>query len=217
MAHDPGGASGDRFFVGEDEHHQLVETTLTISNVSRDNIRLLFGMLFEDCFSDVHGIVTIRMGIQPRLNQQSAITDLDAELRERDLKRTVARMSIESVIVEALGEKGIRDMVAAFYRKVPDDDLIGPMYPESDWEGSEERLAGFLLFRFGISEEYTQKRGHPRLRMRHMPFSIGEAERDRWLKLMGEAMTEVGLEGEAHEKLTAFFAQVADFMRNRAD
>jgi len=116
-----------------------------------------------------------------------------------------------------LGEKGIRDMVAAFYRKVPGDDLIGPMYPDSDWEGSEERLAEFLLFRFGLSEDYTQKRGHPRLRMRHMPFSIGEPERDRWLKLMGEAMNEVGLEGEAHEKLTAFFAQVADFMRNRAD
>ena len=118
---------------------------------------------------------------------------------------------METVIVDALGEKGIREMVAAFYRRVPNDDLIGPMYPSDDWKGSEERLAGFLLFRFGVSDEYTQKRGHPRLRMRHMPFSIGEAERDRWLQLMGEAMTEVGLEGEAHE------SQVADFMRNRAD
>ena len=50
-----------------------------------------------------------------------------------------------------------------------------------------------------------------------MPFSIGEPERDRWLKLMGEAIDEVGVEGEARENLTAFFAQVADFMRNRAD
>ncbi|MDB4359169.1 globin [Verrucomicrobiales bacterium] len=124
---------------------------------------------------------------------------------------------MESVIVDALGEKGIREMVAAFYRKVPNDDLIGPMYPEDDWEGSEERLAEFLLFRFGISDSYTKKRGHPRLRMRHMPFSIGEPERDRWLKLMGEAIDEVGVEGEARENLTAFFAQVADFMRNRAD
>ena len=126
-------------------------------------------------------------------------------------------MSMESVIVEALGETGIREMVAAFYRRVRGDDLIGPMYPDGDWEGSEARLADFLLFRFGVSDAYTQKRGHPRLRMRHMPFSIGEAERDRWLQLMGEAMVEVGFEGEVHETLTAFFAQVADFMRNRPD
>ena len=145
------------------------------------------------------------------------LEEWDGELQVAAFQRIVPLMSMESVIVDALGEKGIREMVAAFNRRVPSDDLIGPMYPSDDWKGSEDRLAEFLLFRLGISDEYTQKRGHPRLRMRHMTFSIGEAERDRWLQLMGEAMTEVGLEGEAHESLTAFFAQVADFMRNRAD
>lgn len=106
-------------------------------------------------------------------------------------------------------------MVAGFYRRVKEDDLIGPMYPEGDWEGSEDRLRWFLNFRLLGDPEYTLRRGHPRLRMRHAPFAIGEAERDRWLKLMGESMDECGVAGEVREGLDAFFHQVADFMRNR--
>ncbi len=117
--------------------------------------------------------------------------------------------------MEALGEDGFARLVAAFYRRVREDDLIGPMYPPDDWEGAERRLADFLVFRFGGSDRYLRERGHPRLRMRHLPFSIGEAERDRWLALMDSAMDETGLAGEARENLVAFFAQVADFMRNR--
>ena len=122
---------------------------------------------------------------------------------------------MEAVVMEALGEDGFARLVAAFYRRVREDDLIGPMYPPEDWEGAGRRLADFLIFRFGGSERYLQERGHPRLRMRHVPFSIGEAERDRWLKLMGAAMDEMGLAGEARVNLGAFFDQVADFMRNR--
>ena len=122
---------------------------------------------------------------------------------------------MEAVVMEALGEDGFARLVAAFYRRVREDDLIGPMYPPEDWEGAERRLADFLIFRFGGSERYLQERGHPRLRMRHVPFSIGEAERDRWLKLMGAAMDEMGLAGEVRVNLEAFFDQVADFMRNR--
>ncbi len=119
--------------------------------------------------------------------------------------------------MEALGGDGFVKLVAAFYRRVRVDDLIGPMYPPDDWEGSEKRLADFLIFRFGGSDRYIQERGHPRLRMRHIPFSIGEAERDRWLELMGGAMDEVGVSGEARVNLGAFFDQVADFMRNREE
>lgn len=122
---------------------------------------------------------------------------------------------MEETVVAALGEEGIGKLVAAFYGRVRHDDLLGPMYPGDDWEGSEKRLRDFLLFRFGLSDDYVRERGHPRLRMRHTPFSIGEAERDRWLELMGEAMDEVELAGEARGALEAFFAQVADFMRNR--
>jgi hemoglobin len=74
---------------------------------------------------------------------------------------------------------------------------------------------GFLLFRFGGPTDYVDERGHPRLRGRHMPFAIGEAERDRWVEMMAEAMGEVGIGGEEGEVMGGFFIQVADFMRNR--
>ncbi len=124
---------------------------------------------------------------------------------------------MEKIVVQQLGEQGFTDLVSAFYRRVKDDDLIGQMYPDQDWEGAEKRLRDFLLFRFGISDQYIQDRGHPRLRMRHMPFSIGSPESQRWQKLMSEAMDEIEVEEEAKELLKAFFAQVADFMRNRPD
>lgn len=106
-------------------------------------------------------------------------------------------------------------MVAGFYRRVREDDLIGPMYPDDDWEGSEERLRLFLRFRLLGEPEYMERRGHPRLRGRHMPFAIGEAERDRWVRLMAESMDEAGVTGQVRGDLDAFFFQVADFMRNR--
>lgn len=118
-------------------------------------------------------------------------------------------------VLEQVGEDGICSMVAAFYRRVKDDELIGPMYPDGDWEGSEGRLAGFLVYRFGGSDRYIRERGHPRLRMRHAPFSIGEAERDRWMEHMRAAMAEVEVPEPSREIMDAFFAQVADMMRNR--
>lgn len=121
----------------------------------------------------------------------------------------------EVLIWETLGEEGFERMVAAFYRRVKEDDLLAPMYPDDDWEGAERRLYGFLAFRFGGVTDYVDERGHPRLRGRHMPFAIGEAERDRWLSLMGAAVEETGAPAETGRELMAFFAQVADFMRNR--
>lgn len=123
--------------------------------------------------------------------------------------------TVEELTRRDLGREGITAMVAAFYRRVKTDDLIGPMYPDDDWEGSEERLRDFLCFRLLGETAYLLKRGHPRLRMRHAPFSIGEEERDRWLELMEEAMEESEVTGETREALSAFYAQVADFMRNR--
>ena len=123
--------------------------------------------------------------------------------------------SFEQRVAEDVGGDGIDAMVAGFYRRVREDDLIGRMYPDDDWEGSEKRLRLFLRFRLLGEQEYTLRRGHPRLRARHMPFSIGEAERDRWVALMSAAMEEAGVIGQVREDLDAFFFQVADFMRNR--
>lgn len=123
----------------------------------------------------------------------------------------------EQDVLHACGESGIRAMVAAFYRQVRVDDLLGPMYPADDWQGAEDRLAEFLLFRLGASNAYVETRGHPRLRMRHVPFRIGIAERDRWLLLMTRAMEETAVPPRARAFLDPFFAQVADFMRNQAE
>ena len=116
---------------------------------------------------------------------------------------------------DEFGEAEITDLVAAFYRRIRTDDLIAPMYPDDDWEGSEKRLRDFLIYRFGGSDRYIQERGHPRLRMRHAPFSIGIPERDRWLELMAAAMKETNVPGSVSLNLKTFFEQVADFMRNR--
>lgn len=123
----------------------------------------------------------------------------------------------EADVMAACGEDGIRRMVAAFYQRVRTDDLLGPMYPAGDWEGAEERLAEFLLFRLGASTRYIETRGHPKLRMRHITFRIGIAERDRWLELMTAAMDETEIPASARAFLDPFFAQVADFMRNQGD
>jgi hemoglobin len=120
----------------------------------------------------------------------------------------------EAAIWQILGEEGFGRLVAAFYRRVPGDALLGPLYPDRDFAGAERRLCDFLCFRFGGVSRYVEERGHPRLRMRHLPFKIGAPERDHWLDLMRAAMEECEVPEEAAAPLTAFFAQVADFMRN---
>ncbi len=118
---------------------------------------------------------------------------------------------------QQLGEDGFASLVAAFYRRVREDDILAPLYPESDWDGAEQRLRDFLIFRFGGPQRYIEERGHPRLRMRHAPFAIGVAERDRWLELMEASMEETNVPSPSREHLSESFAQIADFMRNQPE
>lgn len=120
----------------------------------------------------------------------------------------------EQEIFNEIGPEGITAMCAAFYRKIPTDDILGPMYPKGDLTGAEERLRDFLLFRIGADTTYLEKRGHPRLRMRHAPFEINFRGRDRWVKLMDEAMEEAGIPSHTAATLHTFFLQVGDFLRN---
>ncbi|WP_367870554.1 globin [Luteolibacter sp. Populi] len=122
---------------------------------------------------------------------------------------------MEEIVARELGADGIAKMVAGFYRRVRTDDLLGPLYPAADLEGAETRLREFLQFRFLGTQAYIENRGHPRLRMRHVPFEIGDAQRDRWVALMEAAMDEAGIQGEARAVISPFFAQVAEAMRNR--
>jgi hemoglobin len=121
---------------------------------------------------------------------------------------------MEQIVAREVGAEGIARMVAGFYRRVKTDDLIGPLYPDDDWEGAEQRLREFLQFRFLGDESYIANRGHPRLRMRHFPFVIKEAHRNRWIELMEAAMDEANITGEARAVISPFFAQVAEAMRN---
>jgi hemoglobin len=117
----------------------------------------------------------------------------------------------------AIGEDGFRRLVAAFYRQVPGDDILGPMYPKEDMHGAETRLRDFLIFRCGGPQHYLGQRGHPRLRMRHAPFAVGQAARDRWIELMNRALEEADLPAEAEAPLRRFFESTATFMMNRTD
>jgi hemoglobin len=123
-------------------------------------------------------------------------------------------MSWEKAVTARLGQIGLRNLVAEFYQRVKTDDLIGPMYPADDFAGAEQRLADFICFRIAGNPTYTETRGHPRLRMRHVHFKIDEAARDRWLLLMGQAMDACQIDGDERLSLDVFFDQVADFMRN---
>lgn len=118
-------------------------------------------------------------------------------------------------VFEVVGEAGLRTLVAAFYRKIPDDDLIGPMYPPSALTEAERHLADFLIYRFGGPETYLQERGHPRLRMRHMPFAITRAARDRWVSLMDGALDKCQWPAEIVAIVKPFLHDSATFLINR--
>ena len=121
----------------------------------------------------------------------------------------------EGDLYALIGEEGFARLVAAFYKLVPTDEILGPMYPADDLQGAEQRLRDFLIFRFGGPSRYLEQRGHPRLRMRHFPFPITQAARNRWIQLMTGAVQEANLPPEAAGLLRAFFDGTATFLINR--
>ena len=124
-------------------------------------------------------------------------------------------MAPEDQVYGRIGEQGFTRLFAAFYHRVRSDDLLGPMYPPHDLAGAEQRLCDFLVGRFGGPQRYIAQRGHPRLRMRHMPFAVDLAARDRWVALMSAALDEAALEPDSAATLRGFFADTATFLVNR--
>ena len=118
-------------------------------------------------------------------------------------------------IYSAIGQAGFDRLTQSFYRQVPGDDILGPMYPAQDLEGARERLRDFLIFRFGGPPAYIEQRGHPRLRMRHAPFAIGQTARNRWLQLMMRALDESAIPDEPRQILQSFFESTTTFLQNR--
>ena len=121
----------------------------------------------------------------------------------------------EEHVYERIGEEGFARLVRAFYEQVPGDDILGPMYPPEDLAGAESRLRDFLIGRFGGPARYVEQRGHPRLRMRHLPFAIDQRARDRWIALMDNALNQAQLPPDVTALLREFLGQVATFMINR--
>jgi len=118
-------------------------------------------------------------------------------------------------VYNLIGEAGVAKLVAAFYRRVPNDDVLGPMYPPDDLANAEQRLRDFMIYRLGGPQRYIEQRGHPRLRARHMPFRINKAARDRWMKLMEEAMMETSMPVEAEKFLRTFLEGMSTFLINQ--
>lgn len=121
----------------------------------------------------------------------------------------------EADIFDIIGDDGFQRLVAAFYRQVPADDILGPMYPADDLEGAEYRLRGFLIGRFGGPQTYIEERGHPALRMRHAPYKLNIDARNRWVEIMERALDEAAFAPEVDQVLRPFFGQTATFLINR--
>lgn len=123
-------------------------------------------------------------------------------------------------LYKRLGEQsGIRALVDAFYDRMdslPEAKEVRDLHPD-DLTESRQKLFEFLCGWAGGPQLYSEKYGHPRLRMRHMPFSIGELERDQWMLCMRKAMDDCELDREARDFLEPRFEQIADFMRNREE
>jgi hemoglobin len=106
-------------------------------------------------------------------------------------------------------------LVGRFYESVESDPLLRPIYPEPHLAGARHRLTLFLIQYWGGPTTYDQERGHPRLRMRHAPFAIGPAARDRWLVSMRAAIDELSPPADVAAELERYFAMAAEAMRNQ--
>ena len=113
------------------------------------------------------------------------------------------------------GEETFRRLVHVFYQGVAADPELRPVYPSKDLGPAEEHLRLFLMQYWGGPRTYEERRGHPRLRMRHAHFSIGEAERDAWLRHMRAAMDELELDPEQDSQLWDYLVMAAHSLVNR--
>jgi hemoglobin len=112
------------------------------------------------------------------------------------------------------GHETFRRLVEVFYDGVSGDPVLRPLYPEEDLGPAADRFRLFLEQYWGGPRTYSDTRGHPRLRMRHAPFTVGIAERDAWLAHMRVAVDSLGLPAEQEAVLWEYFEHAAQFMIN---
>lgn len=114
------------------------------------------------------------------------------------------------------GEAWFVALVERFYDGVAGDPVLRPMYPE-DLTDAKAHLAGFLAQYWGGPATYSEERGHPRLRMRHVPFPIGTTERDAWYRHMARAVAAGGLDPADQARMLEYFEMAASHLVNRPD
>lgn len=112
------------------------------------------------------------------------------------------------------GMDTIRTIVDAFYAGVATDDVMRPMYPEQDLAPAAERLTLFLAQYWGGPTTYSERRGHPRLRMRHAPFAVTPAAAERWLIHFRAGLDAADLSPEQDETFWSYVTHAAQFMVN---
>ncbi len=112
------------------------------------------------------------------------------------------------------GDKTFRRLVDEFYARIEQDPILRPLFPE-DLEPGKEGQFLFLTQYFGGPSRYNAQRGHPRLRMRHFPFAIGQKERDAWVGHMFAAVDEVGIDEPARSTMREYFERSGTFMINQ--
>ena len=120
-----------------------------------------------------------------------------------------------SVYELAGGEPVFRLLVHRFYAQVATDPVLRAVYPEEDLAAATERLTLFLVQYWGGPATYSEQRGHPRLRMRHQPFAIGQAERDAWLGHMTASVESLDLAPAVRKALLDYFETASTAMINR--
>jgi hemoglobin len=113
------------------------------------------------------------------------------------------------------GEETFHRLVHAFYQRVAADPELRPVYPSKNLGPAEEHLRLFLIQYWGGPRTYDELRGHPRLRMRHVRFSIGEAERDAWLRHMRAALDQLELDPALDSQLWDYLVMAAHSLVNR--
>jgi hemoglobin len=124
-------------------------------------------------------------------------------------------MSQPTSLYEAVGgEETFRRLVHRFYQGVAEDPVLLAVYPTQDFGPAEEHLALFLIQYWGGPRTYDELRGHPRLRMRHARFAIGEAERDAWLQHMRVALDELALDDALEAQLWDYLVMAAHSLIN---
>ena len=112
------------------------------------------------------------------------------------------------------GKNFFINLVTDFYKGVKEDPILRPIYPEDDFDGAIERLSLFLMQYWGGPPTYSEQRGHPRLRMRHMPFAIDFKARDAWLTHMQTALKNQKLNSESETKIWNYLLMAANSMVN---